>query len=119
MLKKHDIGFIVDGGPKYEGLKCIVSRNPKCGWVEVLMENKSQPELFDETEVRLLERPYLPFYEALSIAEEGDILLCEYNGYQRIVCDDKYAFTWEDSEKTVKLVGEFLGMNWKIVREAL
>ncbi len=119
MLRKHDVGFIVNGGPKYEGLKCVVKSNPKCGWVEVLVDNNTQTELFDETEIRLIDRPYLPFYEVLSIAEEEDMLLCEYNGYQRIIVVDKHHMEWEDSKETVKLSGEFLGMNWKIVREAL
>lgn len=119
MLREKDKVFLVDAGYKFEGLIGVVTKNPSCGKVEVLMQNKSQPILFDETEVRLLDRPFMSFYEALRIAEEEDVLLCEYNGYQRIVCDDKYAFTWEDSQKTVKLVGEFIGMKWKIVREAL
>ncbi|AEZ50216.1 hypothetical protein BCPG3_055 [Bacillus phage BCPG3] len=118
MLRKHDRVWLVEPDYKYEGLIGIVQENPYKGKVWVKMREHESSVIFPVEKVKLLERPFIPFFEAISIAEEEDVLVCEYAGYQNIVCDDKYAFTWEESQKTVKLVGEFIGMKWKIAQEA-
>lgn len=117
MLREQDRVWLVNPKYKYEGLIGVVQENPYNGKVWVKFNDRDTSVVFPVEEIRLLERPFLSFFDAIRIAEEEDVLVCEYAGYQNIVCDDKYAFTWEDSQKTVKLVGEFIGMKWKIAQE--
>lgn len=114
MIREHDRVFLIDSGMKYEGTIGIATGNAYKGKVPIRFPHTKAEGLFELSKVRLLERPFLDFFDAIKIAEEEDVLVCEYAGYQNIVCDDRYAFTWEESQKTVKLVGEFIGMKWKI-----
>lgn len=58
--------------------------------------------------------PYTSFWDAAKASKEGDVLECAYNGYQNIVNNGEYMFFWEQTEETVTLSGEFLGMMWRI-----
>ncbi|AMW62721.1 hypothetical protein DIGNKC_37 [Bacillus phage DIGNKC] len=113
MIRQYDRVW-VEGIRKYEGLVGLVTENPHKGTAFIQFHKREEVVSIPLRNVRIMERPFLDFFTAISIAEEDDLLVCEYAGYQNIDCTDKYAFVWEDSREAVKLVGEFIGMKWKI-----
>ncbi|AMW61197.1 hypothetical protein NIGALANA_43 [Bacillus phage Nigalana] len=114
MIREYDRIYLEDAGYKYEGLIGVVEENPYSKQVWIKFPNHESSVVMPLNKVKLLDRPFLSFFDAIRIAEEDDVLVCEYAGYQNIDCTDKYAFVWEDSREAVKLVGEFIGMKWKI-----
>lgn len=59
----------------------------------------------------------MTFFETIEKSKENDVMRCIDYPMQNIVNNGDYTFMWENDWKVVKLTGEFIGMNWEIIKQ--